>query len=138
MCLPLGVAWLWPDILREEAVFIITALVSYLLPTVYGVLKFGHTTSYHTWGAKICAVLMGASLFLLFMRISPWPFRILTPLLVLEATEEVIMTTILPKWQPNLPSLWHAVRARRRLLAEASESGDTAPAPDPSHLTTDS
>lgn len=115
--LTLGAAWLWPDILREEAVFMIVALLSFLVPTLYGVLKYGHTTSYHTWGAKVCYLLLAVALILRFLRVAVWPFRAVIPLVVLEAIQEIVMTAMLPEWHPNIPSLWHARQVRLAMLA---------------------
>ncbi|MCX7590461.1 MAG: CDP-alcohol phosphatidyltransferase family protein [Kiritimatiellae bacterium] len=122
--LTLGAAWLWPDILREEAVYMTISLLSFLLPTIYGVVKYGHTTSYHTWGAKICYLLLALALILRFLRIAVWPFRAVVPLVVLEALQEIAMTTMLPRWHPNIPTIWHAMRIRRKLLSAGTQQGE--------------
>jgi hypothetical protein len=110
--MPLSVLLLWPLIIEREWPWLAVALGAYCLPTLIGALKFGQPPSYHTWGAKLSAVAVGCSLVPLFLDISPWPFRLCIPLLVLEAGEEIAMTLVLPRWQANVPTLWHALRLR--------------------------
>jgi CDP-diacylglycerol--glycerol-3-phosphate 3-phosphatidyltransferase len=112
--LPLSVFWLIPDLVRQEMPFIATALVSYLLPSAVGLLRFGRLTSYHTYGAKLCAVSVGVSLFVAFCGGPFWPFRMLIPLMVLEGLEELAITAVLPRWQADVQTIWHAWRIRRR------------------------
>jgi CDP-diacylglycerol--glycerol-3-phosphate 3-phosphatidyltransferase len=113
VAVPLGALRLWPEILVREAVFIAAGLLSYFVPTLVGVIKYGRPTSYHTWGAKLSAVLVGASLLLLFLDVSPWPFRVCIPFAVLEGLEEITMTVMLRRWHANVPTSWHAWRLRR-------------------------
>lgn len=114
-----GVWFLWPEIVRRESVYIAAGLISYLLPSLIGMCKFGRMTSYHTWGAKGMAVLMGVSLLLLFLEVSNLPFRACIPLAVLEGIEEVGITAVLPRWCANVPSLYHALRIRSASGGEA-------------------
>jgi CDP-diacylglycerol--glycerol-3-phosphate 3-phosphatidyltransferase len=113
IAMPLGVLTLWPDIVVREAGFIVAGLLSYFVPTLLGVIKYGRPTSYHTWGAKLSAVLVGMSLLLLFLGVSPWPFRLSIPFAVLEGVEEVAMTLMLSEWRANVPTSWHAWRLRQ-------------------------
>lgn len=112
MSFPICAWWLWPDLIRREAPFVIAVVASYIIPLIYGFLKYGRITSYHTWGAKLSAVLMGSAMLLLFARGPAWPFRLFTPVFVLAELEEICMTTILPEWRANVPSLWHAIKLR--------------------------
>jgi CDP-diacylglycerol--glycerol-3-phosphate 3-phosphatidyltransferase len=115
-------AWLlWPDIIRRESVFVTMAIFSYVLPVIVGLARYRRVTSYHTWGAKLSAVLMGAAVLVLFLDWSPWPFRIFTPVAALAGLEEIAITFTLPVWRANVPSLRHAMRIRR----ERTESHST-------------
>lgn len=107
-----GVWFLWPAIVRRESVFIAAGLLSYLVPSLIGMCRFGRMTSYHTWGAKVMAVLMGISLLLLFLEVSSLPFRACIPLAVLEGVEEMAITAVLPEWRADVPSLYHALKIR--------------------------
>lgn len=113
MSVPICAWWLWPDVVRREAPFVMVAVISYITPAFFGILKYGRLTSYHTWGAKMSAILMGSAIIILFGGGPAWPFRIFTPLFVLTALEEVAMTAILHEWRANVPSLRHAVKLKR-------------------------
>lgn len=112
MTVPLCAWWLWPDLIRREAWYAAAVVTSYVFPIALGYLKYGRLTSYHTYGAKLSAVVVGASALLLFAGGPPLPFRIATWVLVLAELEEIAITTILPEWRTNVPSILHA----RRLL----------------------
>jgi len=114
LVLPLSVLWLWPHIIFEEACYITVAVASYFVPFIVGFIKFRSMASYHTWGAKLCAVLMGISLFLLFSGISAWPFRLSVPILVLESIEELAMTAVLRELHPKVPTHRHALQLRKQ------------------------
>jgi predicted Zn-dependent protease/phosphatidylglycerophosphate synthase len=116
--LPLSVFWLLPELIREEMPFIVTAMVSYLLPSAVGVLRFGRLTSYHTYGAKFCAVTVGLSLFVTFCGGPFTLFKLLIPLMVLEGLEELAITAVLPAWRADVHTLWHAWRIRQAARAE--------------------
>lgn len=112
MLVPLCAWWLWPDLIRREAPYAAAVVAAYVFPIALGYLKYGRLTAYHTYGAKLSAVVVGGSALVLFAGGPPEPFRVATWVLVLAELEEIAITTILPTWQPNVPSILHA---RRRL-----------------------
>ena len=102
------------ELILREILFVSLAATSFTLPVAIGFLKYGRLTSYHTWGAKLSAVLLGVSAPLLFAGGPAWPFRLSTVVLALAELEEIAITTVLPRWQANVPSLYHALRIVRR------------------------
>jgi len=110
--LPLFAWWLWPDILRAQALPLGIALVAYFLPTAIGLLRFRRLTSYHTWGAKATSVVMGGAALCLFLGGPAWPFHLAVLLLVAEAIEEIAITCVLRQRHEDVPSLWHALALR--------------------------
>lgn len=108
-------AWLlWPDLILREIVFVSIVAGSFAIPVTIGFIKYHRLTSYHTWGAKFSAVLLGISAPLFFVGASPWPFRISTFVLLLAELEEIAITAVLPRWRANVPSLYHALRISRQ------------------------
>ncbi|MRR33890.1 CDP-alcohol phosphatidyltransferase [bacterium] len=104
-------AWrLWPELIVREAPYVATVVASFTLPILVGLVRYRRLTSYHTWGAKLSAVLMGISTFILFAGGPAWPFRFSTAVLVLTQLEEISITVVLSEWHSNVPSLWHAMR----------------------------
>ncbi len=118
MTVPICAWWLWPELIRREAPFVILVVASYAVPVAVGFLKYGRLTSYHTWGAKISAVLIGSTTFLLLLGGPAVPFRIATLVLAIAEFEELAMTAILPTLQSNVPSFYHA----RQLLRDKDQS----------------
>jgi CDP-diacylglycerol--glycerol-3-phosphate 3-phosphatidyltransferase len=113
-------ALLWPDPVRAEWTWIALALAAFALPTSYGFLKFGQLTSYHTWGAKTSALLIGPGVLLLLGLGEPILFRIATGVLTLAALEEITITTHLDSLRANVPSFLHLRAGRSFVASEAS------------------
>jgi PAS domain S-box-containing protein len=113
-------AWcLWPARFLQEGPFVIAVLVGYTVPVILGFLKYGRLTSYHTWATKLSLVLIGAGVLLLFLGGPSWLFRLAVPILVFASIEEIAITTILPEWRSNIPTLWHAISIERKRAKEA-------------------
>jgi CDP-diacylglycerol--glycerol-3-phosphate 3-phosphatidyltransferase len=97
--------WLWPEIVRREAVYVGVVMASYLLPAIVGYLKFRAVTSYHTWIVKFAVATVGLSLFVLFLGGPAWPFRLGTALCVLAAVEEIAITAVSTELHSDVRSL---------------------------------
>ena len=108
--IPVAGWWLWPDMMRREALFVITVIVSCTLPPAIALLKFRRLTSYHTWGAKLAALLVGSSLFLMFAGGPAWPFRLAALVAISAALEEIVITLVLRNCRSNVRSLWHVIK----------------------------
>jgi phosphatidylglycerophosphate synthase len=112
--LPLGAWWLWPVIMRRESSFFLTVLASCVLPPLVALGKFHALTSYHTWGVKLAALLVGGSAIMLFAGAPAWLFHLAVPVSVLAAVEEIAITFVLPTPQANVRSLWHVMKTQRQ------------------------
>jgi CDP-diacylglycerol--glycerol-3-phosphate 3-phosphatidyltransferase len=114
-CLPLAAWWLWPEILRREAAYVVLAIVCLLLPTAIAYAKYREVPGYHTWSAKTSAVLMGVGVPLLLVFDAPWPFRIAALWQLVAAVDELGITLLLAECHHDVPSVFHAARARSTL-----------------------
>ena len=112
LALPLCGWWLRPEVVTEEQTWLAAGIGCYLTATIFGFLRFKRLTSYHTWGAKVGAVLVGAAVLVFFANGPGWFFREVTPFVVLANLEEIAITFTLLELRPNVPSLWHAVKIR--------------------------
>ncbi len=110
---PLGAWWLWPEIVRREAPYVILAIVCLLLPTAIAYARYRMVPGYHTWSAKLDAVLMGIGGPLLLIFGLAWPFRIAALFLLVCAVDEIAITVLLPECRHDVPSAFHAARLRR-------------------------
>lgn len=109
---PLAAWWLWPDLIKEEFNYIIAAIIIYVLPAVFSLLKFGKLASYHTWITKISAVLMSAGVVMLLGFDNNLLFHFAIYFLVIEMVENIVITMILPEQKSNIHSIWHAWKER--------------------------
>lgn len=110
LSIPLCAWWLRPEVVRAEAVWIALGLLAALLPLAAGWSRYRQLTSYHTWGAKASAVALGVSVLALFATGAALPMRFALALLVVSQLEELAITALLPSWQADVPSFWHARR----------------------------
>ena len=121
LIVPLSVWWLWPQIIIREALYVSTALISFIIPVLAGYAKFRRLTSYHTRGAKLSAVLLSSSILLMLLGGPSWPFHLATVIFVMAEVEELCITALLPRWQADVLSVFHALRLRGRKMDGAGE-----------------
>ena len=118
LCVPLAVWWLWPDVIIDEAPYIVILLSAYLLPMLVASIKFGHLPSYHTWASKVSVVTMSFSVYIMLLFDYSLLFRIFSLVQVLVCIEELAITMKLRKFRANVPSFWHVRRINNTEAAE--------------------
>jgi CDP-diacylglycerol--glycerol-3-phosphate 3-phosphatidyltransferase len=109
-----GSCWLKWELIRQEAVWLIVAVASYVLSCLIGLIKFRRVPSYHTRAAKTGWLLIGVAAVSVFANWSIWPLRITMIAVTLTNVEAMLITFVLPEWEANVTSLYHAVRNVRR------------------------
>ena len=109
---PVAVWLLFPEIVKSEKGYIVAALVLYLLPALFSLIKFGKLASYHTWITKISALLMSVGVIILLLFHEPFWFHLAVWFLAIEAVENIAVTLILKEQKTDIRTLWHAWRYR--------------------------
>lgn len=113
-------AWrLYPDLVERELGYVVIAVLSYALPVIVGLTKYGRIAAYHTWSAKISSVLMAVTVLPLLAFQVTIPFRIATFAFALAGIENILISVMLSEWTPDIKSLAHAIKVRQNV-------GDTA------------
>ena len=112
LSVPFATWWLWPEIIKEESSYIAAVIILFMLPGVFGLIKFRQMITYHTWSSKIMAVLMSAAIVLLLFEKDSSLFHLAVFVLAVEAIEGVLITLVLKKPQTNVRSLWHVLRQK--------------------------
>ena len=107
LTIPLCAWWLWPELLKKEVIFVLTAVSAYIFPLVAGFLKFKKLPSYHTYGAKIAAIVMSIAILLLFTTEFTLFFKFAAIFQAIVALEEMLITVLLPELKSNVKSIWH-------------------------------
>ncbi|MBI5689874.1 MAG: CDP-alcohol phosphatidyltransferase family protein [Verrucomicrobia bacterium] len=108
-----GIALLWPEIMRRELPWVVTGMVSFFAVIIYGFIRLGHAPCYHTWASKTGAVVCPVTLVPLLNEWTAVPFHLTILWLVLTGIEEIAISLVVPRHVGEMPTLWHAVRARR-------------------------
>jgi CDP-diacylglycerol--glycerol-3-phosphate 3-phosphatidyltransferase len=106
---------------RRESSFFLTVLACCVLPPLVAFGKFHGVTSYHTWGVKLAALVVGGSAMVLFAGGPAWLFHLAVPVSVLAALEEIAITLVLREPQANVRSLWYVRHAIRRTGAPSRD-----------------
>lgn len=112
----IGSWWLWPEIIRREALYAGIVITSYMLPVAVGFLKFGALTSYHTWTVKLAAASIGLTFYVLFLGGPSWPFQIAAMICIAAAIEEIAITLVSTEMHSNVRSIWNVLRRPSRRM----------------------
>lgn len=118
-----GATLLWPDTMREEAGYFALILAALVIPNAWGFLRFRRLLGYHTISAKASGVLLAVGAVLLFIGLTPIPFRVAAFIELLVAAEYIAISLILPQWTSEMKSAWHAWRLRRESMGGARSAG---------------
>ena len=101
----MGLYLIWPSVFDQQFFFLMAATLSYILPVIIALFRFGSFPSYHTWGAKLAALLIAPAFYLLILNDQQLFFRLVIVLHVVVALEEIAITFILKKSETNVASI---------------------------------
>jgi len=118
-----GATLLWPDTMREEAGYFALVLAALVIPNAWGLLRFRRLLGYHTISAKASGVFLAVGTLMLFIGITPILFRVAAFVELAVAAEYIAISLILPQWNSEMKSAWHAWRLRRESVGGARSTG---------------
>ena len=110
----LGLFLLWPSIFQQQKWFFVLGFFTYLVPTISCLLKFHELPRYHTWSAKLAAILMAPAYYSLVLLDTSLFFRGVIFFHIWVALEEVFITFTLNKNHYNVATVFHARELMRR------------------------
>ena len=102
----LGLYLIWPQLFFDQLFYVCAAALSYILPVLLSLFRFGVFPSYHTWGAKIAAVLIAPAYYLLVLYDYQDFFRLVILFHLIVAVEEMAITLILKRPRTNIHSIF--------------------------------
>jgi CDP-diacylglycerol--glycerol-3-phosphate 3-phosphatidyltransferase len=102
----LGLYFIWPQLFFEQIIYICLAALSYILPVLLSLYRFAVFPSYHTWGAKLTAVLIAPAYYLLVLYEYQTFFQLVILFHLLVAVEEMAITLILKRPKTNIHSIF--------------------------------
>jgi len=104
------------DFIKSNIILILIAFVPYLLQMVIAFVKYGKATSFHTYLAKVSAVVQGVFiLWLLFFGPVYWLFYFMIIVGLLETLEEIILIFMYDSWVADVKGFLFALKDKRRL-----------------------
>jgi CDP-diacylglycerol--glycerol-3-phosphate 3-phosphatidyltransferase len=101
---------MWPAVFDQQFFYLVAASISYVLPVVIALFRFGDFPSYHTWSAKLAALLIAPAFYLLLLNDQQLLFRAVIIFHVVVAIEEVAITFALKKSETNVASILSLLR----------------------------
>ena len=104
------------EFIKEQRLIFILLLLLFLAQTTYAFIRYGKMTNFHTWLAKIAALLQGVFLLLAFFSDKPnlilfYAAAIIT---ILELIEEIILVKLLPNWETNVKGIYWVKKKKKR------------------------
>lgn len=103
-----GVFVLKPAFVREQIVLIVIMLVLYLIQLISALIRYKKISSFHTYSAKVAAILQGVFLILIFL----WPglpaifFYLAAISTLIDLAEEIVLVYLLPDWQTDVKGIY--------------------------------
>jgi CDP-diacylglycerol--glycerol-3-phosphate 3-phosphatidyltransferase len=111
-----GLIIIQPEFILEQLYLLIILFVLFVIQAALALKKYGKTTSFHTYLAKIAAVFQGVFLILSFFF--PEPLYLLfyaaVGITMMELIEEIILVLLIPKWEINVKGLYWVLKKQKR------------------------
>jgi len=101
-----------PEFMKEQMVTLIIMFGLFLLQMAYAFYKYKKLSSFHTYLAKIAALLQGVFLILLFLQgdAAYYLFIAAAIITILDLVEEIIIVYLLPSWQTDVKGLYWVLK----------------------------
>ncbi len=104
------------DFIKENLILIIIAFVPYIVQMIIAYLKYGKATAFHTYLAKLSAVVQSAFiLWSLFFSPEYALFYIMIGIGLLETFEEITLIFMYDNWASDIKGIYWALKDKKRL-----------------------
>jgi phosphatidylglycerophosphate synthase len=112
----LGLYYFETDFINENLILIFVVFVPYLVQMLIAYIKYGKATAFHTYLAKLSAVLQGVFiLWALFFSPEYSLFYLMIVVGLLETIEEIILIFMYDNWASDVKGLYWSYKDKRRL-----------------------
>jgi phosphatidylglycerophosphate synthase len=113
----LGIVYYRPGFLHSEWLLVGIMVLLYLIQNALALIRYRKLTSFHTYIAKVAAVLQGVFLVLFFFLPRPVlvTFYMTAGFTIIDLAEEILLVLILPQWEANVRGLYWVLSSKRRL-----------------------
>lgn len=112
----LGLFYFETDFIKTNLILILVALFPYIIQMLIAYFKYGKATAFHTYLAKLSAVLQGLFiLWALFFSPEYILFYIMIIIGLVETFEEIALIFMYDNWASDVKGIYWALRDKRRL-----------------------
>jgi CDP-diacylglycerol--glycerol-3-phosphate 3-phosphatidyltransferase len=110
-----GIFVLRTDFIRENAAVVVILASLLVTQNLMALLRYGKISSFHTYLAKISAVLQGCFLILFFLYPHDlyWLFYMATAFTILDLIEESILVFVIREWTSDVKGLFWVLKNKR-------------------------
>jgi len=103
------------NFIKTNYVLIIISFSPYLIQMLIAFVKYGKATAFHTYLAKLSAVVQSVFiLWLLFFEPIYWLFYVMIIVGILETIEEITLIFMYDKWVAGVKGIYWAIQDKRR------------------------
>lgn len=111
-----GLFYFETEFIKTNLILILIAFIPYIIQMVLAYFKYGKATSFHTYLAKISAILQSIFiLWALFFTPEYALFYIMIVIGLLETFEEIVLIFMYNHWAADVKGVFWAIRDKRRL-----------------------
>ncbi len=104
------------DFIKENYILIIIAFIPYFIQMFIAYGKYGKSTSFHTYLAKLSALTQGFFIvWTLFFGPMYWLFYFMIILGLFETIEEIILIFMYDNWVSDVKGIYWALKDKRRI-----------------------
>ena len=115
----IGLSFFETAFIKANLIIIIIAFVPYIIQMIIAYLKYGKATAFHTYLAKLSAVLQSIFiLWSLFFNPEIVLFYVMIVVGILETIEEITLIFMYDNWASDVKSIYHAYKDKRRIKKE--------------------
>lgn len=119
----IGLFYFEADFIKNNLLLIGVAFVPYFIQILIAYLKYGKATAFHTYLAKLSAVMQNIFiLWSLFFSPEYSLFYIMIGIWLLETFEEITLIFMYKNWASDVKGIYWALRDKRRLKKESTNS----------------
>ena len=109
-----GIFILRPLFVQHEVILITVMLSLLFIQMLLAFIRYRKMTSFHTYIAKIAAVLQAVFIVLIFFlpEVPYWLFYTAAAFTIINLIEEIILIFLLPQWQSDVKGLYWVLKGK--------------------------
>ena len=120
----IGLFYFEYNFMLENLWLILIAFSPYIVQILIALIKYGKTTAFHTYLAKISAILQALFILcLLFFGPIYWLFYAVIIIGIIETIEEIILIFLYDNWVSEVKGLYWALKDKRRFKKNDRTTG---------------